>query len=111
MDLGLADADYIRSYLAEYRGRYGCGSVTLDVLASFYGWLESEDRIVKNPARRIHKIKVPLENKKVFSENEIEELRTACSGNLRDTAILELCLSSGIRVGELVLEFDDFNHT
>ncbi len=106
MDLRLADADYIRSYLAEYRGRRGCGNVTLDnirrVLSSFYGWLESEDRIVKNPVRKIHKIKVPLEKKEPFSEEEIEDLRAVCSGSLRNTAILELCLSSGIRVGELV---------
>ena len=37
-------------------GRRGCGNVTLDnirrVLSSFYGWLESEDRIVKNNFRK-----------------------------------------------------------
>ena len=105
-DIRLADADFIRSYLAGYQGRNGCGNTTMDNirrdLSSFYSWLEAEDRIVKSPVRRIHKIKTPREKKEPFSEEETERLRKGCSGNKRDEAIMELLLSSGIRVGELV---------
>lgn len=106
LDIRLADADFIRSYLADYRERNGCGNITLDnirrVLSSFYGWLESEERIVKSPVRRIHRIKVPQEKKEAFTEEDVEDLRRVCSMNKRDAAVLELLLSSGIRVGELV---------
>lgn len=105
-DLRLADADFIRSYLAAYQGRNGCGNVTLDnvrrVLSSFYGWLEVEDKILKSPVKRIHRIKTLQEKKEPFSEEEVENLRKKSCKNKRDAAIVELLLSSGIRVGELV---------
>ena len=113
-DIRLADADFIRSYLARYQGRNGCGNTTMDnirrVLSSFYSWLEAEDRIVKSPVRRIHKIKTPREKKEPFSEEETEKIRRECAGNKRDIAIAELLLSSRIRVGELVtMDRDDID--
>ena len=105
-DIRLADADFICSYPAAYQARNGCGNVTLDnvrrVLSSFYGWLEVEDKILKSPVKRIHKIKTLQEKKEPFSEEEVENLRKKSSKNKRDAAIVELLLSSGIRVSELV---------
>lgn len=95
-DLRLADADFIRSYLAGYQGRNGCGNTTMDnirrVLSSFYSWLEAEDRIVKSPVRRIHKIKTPREKKEPFSEEEVENLRKKSSKNKLPIDIWTYCL-------------------
>ena len=51
----------LRNYLANYKNNSNAGMVTIDnirrTLSSFFAWLENEDYIVKNPVRRIHKVK------------------------------------------------------
>ena len=59
--------------------------------------------------RRIHKIKTKKTVKNVITDEEIEKLRDNCK-NLRDTAMIDLLYSTGIRVGELVkLNIEDIN--
>lgn len=69
-------------------------------LSAFYQWLLKEEIIKKNPMVKINPIKYTDEIKLPFSEVEIDLLRKSCS-TLRDRAIFELLLSSGIRVSEL----------
>lgn len=52
--------------------------------------------------RRIHHIKIPQMIKKPFTEEDIEILRDSCKKNIRNKAMINLFISSGIRVGELV---------
>lgn len=106
----------IRTYLANYQKRNGCTNVTLDtvrrILSSFYRWMENEDYILKNPMKRIYKMKQPVVIKTVFTDEEIEMLRNDLSNNKRNIAILNLLISSGIRVSELInLNIDDLNLT
>lgn len=108
--------DQIRIFLANYQRINKCSNVTLDnirrILSSFYKWLESEDYIIKSPMTRIHKVKTPVVVKSVFTDEELELLRTELSGNSRNIAILNLLISSGIRIGELVnLNINDINLT
>jgi len=70
------------------------------VLLSFFTWLCNEEYIQKNPVLKIKNIKQPKILKRPFSQTEIEELRDACN-NLRDRAIIEVLLSTGMRCGEL----------
>lgn len=97
----------IRGYLSAVQTETGCSSTSMDnirrILSSFFMWMEVEDYILKNPMRRIHKIKTPKILKEAFSEDEIEDLRASCHPSLRSTAIVDFLLSTGIRVGELVL--------
>ena len=79
------------------------------VFSSFFAWLENEDYIIKSPVRRIHKVKTAVTVKETFSDENIEKMRDNCS-NIRELAIIELLLSTGMRVGELVnLNIEDLN--
>ncbi len=103
----------LRNYLADYKSSSNAGMVTIDnmrrVLSSFFAWLENEDYIVKSPIRRIHKVKATKKVKETLTDENLEELRDTCS-NVRDLAILELLISTGMRVGELTkLNISDMN--
>jgi len=106
----------IRNYLSNYKDNSSCGSITIDnirrVLSSFFSWLEDEDYIIKRPIRRIHKIKTAVVIKEVLTDENLERLRDECE-NIRDLSLIELLISTGMRVGELVnlninsLNFED----
>lgn len=94
----------LRVWLDGYQ-RGGASKVTVNnvrrILSSFFTWLEEEDIIIKSPMRRIHNIKTGKHVKLPFTDDEVENLR-GWSGELRDSAMINLLISSGIRVGELV---------
>ena len=106
----------IRNYLSNYKDNSSCGSTTIDnirrVLSSFFSWLEDEDFIIKSPIRRIHRIKTPTVVKEILTDENLENLRDKCE-NVRDLSLVELLISTGMRVGELVnlnisnLNFED----
>ena len=103
----------IRKYLSRYKEINNCGSTTIDnirrVLSSFFSWLEDEDYIIKSPVRRIHKIKTPSMVKETLTDENLERLRDECN-NVRDLSLIELLISTGMRVGEIVnLNINDLN--
>lgn len=107
--------DDLRSYLNGYAEKRHVGKVTMDnirrILSSFFSWLEEEDYIVKNPMRRIHRVKTAAIAKRVLDDEQLETLRDGCDTK-RDLAIVEMLASTGMRVGELVrlnIEHVDFN--
>ena len=103
----------LRNYLSNYKNNSTAGMVTIDnirrTLSSFFAWLENEDYIIKSPVRRIHKVKAIKKVKETLTDENLEKLRDTCS-NVRDLAILELLISTGMRVGELTrLNIADMN--
>ncbi|ALP91023.1 MULTISPECIES: site-specific tyrosine recombinase/integron integrase [Clostridium] len=109
----LIETEDIRTYLAEYFKDRNCSKVSLDnirrIISSFFSWLEEESYIIKNPVRRIHKIKTTKIIKETYTDENIEILRDNCMSK-RDLAIIDLLNSTGMRVGELVrLSIGDVN--
>ena len=105
--------EILRNYLSNYKTNSNACMVTIDnirrTLSSFFAWLENEDYIVKSPVRRIHKVKATKKVKETFTDENLEKLRDTCA-NVRDLAILELLISTGMRVGELTrLNIADMN--
>ena len=95
----------IRCYLADQQEQRGLSKVTIDnlrrIYSSFFSWLEDEDYITKSPVRRIHKVRTDALVKEVLTDENIEVLRDSCH-ELRDIAMIDLLLITGMRVGELV---------
>lgn len=105
--------EHLRKYLVEYQQEHNCSKTTIDNIrrniSSFFSWLEEEDYIIKSPVKRIHKVKTTQRVKSVITDECIERLRDGCN-EIRDLAMFDFLLSTGIRVGELVnLNIKDIN--
>ena len=81
-------------------------------LSAFYQWMTNEEIIQRNPIMAMNPIAFQGKEKKPFTDVEIDALRGACS-NIKERAIVETLLSTGVRVQELVdLNLDDIDfHT
>ncbi len=103
--LNQIETEDLRIYLSEYQKKNNAGKQTIDnirrILSSFFTWLEDENYILKSPVRRIHKIKTAKLVKETYTDENLVVLRDNCK-NLRDLAIIDMLMSTGMRVGELV---------
>lgn len=70
-------------------------------LSSFYTYLMREELVLKNPMYRVDKIKTQKKEKQAFTDYDVERIRNACR-TMREKAIVEVLLSTGCRVGELI---------
>lgn len=97
------DANDIRRCLSDMMER-GCSPVTVNntrrVLSTFFQWLENEDIVRKSPVKRTKALKEEKADKKPYSDEDVAKMREACA-DVREKAIFELLLSSGMRVSEL----------
>jgi len=98
--------DDIRYYLVKYQYDRKISNLSIDnmrrIFSSFFTWLTDEEYINRNPMKKIKKIRYEIRVKKPYSEEELEIIRDTCT-NIRDLAIVDVFVSTGMRVGELVL--------
>ena len=98
-------ADDVRYYLALKVQRDGCTNVTANnerrCVSAFYGWLQKEEILLKNPMNKVDPIKTEKVKKKAYALMDLEKIRLGCRGN-REKAIVETLASTWCRVSELV---------
>lgn len=98
-------ADDIRLYLALRERRDGITKTTanneLRYMRSFFSWLHIEELIPRNPTAKLEAIKTAKRKKQAFTELEVERIRDSCV-NAKEIAVVEIMLSTGCRVSELV---------
>ncbi|MDD3225817.1 MAG: tyrosine-type recombinase/integrase [Clostridium sp.] len=81
-------------------------------IKAFFSWLDSEDLIPNNPAKKLEVAKLPKRLRKALTLEELELLRIACEDN-RDRALIEFLFATGCRVSEVEncnIEDLDFNN-
>lgn len=103
--------DDIRRYLLYYE-KSVCKTTADNCrrnLNVFFQFMENEEYIRKNPVKKIPKIKEEIKYKRFYTDFEIESMRDACI-NKRELALIDLLISTGIRVSEvcniLITEID-----
>jgi len=81
----------------------------ISTIKAFYTWLVEEEYLERNPTRKIRTPKEPASLPRNLSKEDLELLRWHPKSD-RNQAIMELLVSSGMRVGELVkLNRDDID--
>lgn len=104
----------VRNYLTHEKVR-GLSNVSIENirtnLNAFYQWMTNEEYISKNPCAGISPIKCHVEIKQPFSIVEQDALKNHCD-TLKERAMIEVLLTSGVRVSELIgLDVSDIDYT
>jgi len=117
LDIAKTKKAHILTYLVNQQ-KLGKSSSTVSrtivALKNFFDFLKKEKEVDDNPAISIHSPKQIKKTPAILSEEEINELmelpdKDSFKGS-RDSAILELMYSSGIRVTELInIKLHDIN--
>lgn len=107
-------ADDIRMYIATrtYKDKVSKATANNERrnLSALYAWLQKEEILLKNPMNKVDPLKETKVKKKAFSQMDIEKIRGACRTK-RETAIVEILLSTWARVTEISEIKTDDIHT
>lgn len=80
-------------------------------LKGFFGWLQNEEYIIKNPAAKLKQTKVPRVILQGYKAENLETLREACKTE-REKCLFELLDSTACRISELDgIKIEDINFT
>lgn len=97
-DVSTAD---LRVYLGQFtKLKTSTLSRKLSVLKSFFGWLTSEDILLKDPSRKIKPPKKEQRIPKALNIEELEMIREACV-TPRERAMIEVYYATGARLSEV----------
>jgi len=93
----------IRRWIARFLGKVKESTMVtkLYCIKSFFGWLRKQHYIVEDPAEDIEIPAIPSRRRKSLTVKQLEQVRMACKDD-RERAIVEIYMSTGCRVSELV---------
>ncbi|WP_061313858.1 site-specific integrase [Clostridium botulinum] len=78
-------------------------------LKNFFGWLQNEEYLIKNPAFKLKQTKVPKLILEGYKADNLEILRDSCM-TLREKALFELIESTACRISEIQnIKLQDIN--
>lgn len=106
-------AQDIIDYLAirQYRDHISINykATMMRIFVAFFRWAYRKRHITEDITRDLDYVKIHKKRKDRLTDMEIEDMRDACK-NIRERAIVDLLLSTGMRVSELVaLDINDIN--
>jgi site-specific recombinase XerD len=80
----------------------------LNSIKTFYRYLRATGTVREDPAAELVHPKYEVKPPRILSKLEYRALRDACRNDVRISAIVELLLQTGLRIGELArLEMKD----
>jgi len=94
----------LEAFLAQLDGKGYSGAARrrkLYAMRSFFAFLEDAGIVSANPAGKLTPPKREKKEPRVLTEEEYRALLRACNHEVRDSAIVELLLQTGIRLSEL----------
>lgn len=110
-ELGEITSEDVIYFLAKYPVAKKVSNCTMDskrrYLSSIFGLLKKHKKINENPMDMVEQIKYCSKVKQPLSDKEIKNINSAINktknkvAKVRNTAIMQLCLDTGVRVSEL----------
>ena len=95
----------LRGYLARSGGSAATVAQRISAMRAYFKWATREQLVTEDPSERLTRPKVPVSLPRVLEVNEASNLVENALGEgavgLRNTAIVELAYSAGLRVAEL----------
>jgi integrase/recombinase XerD len=100
---GLVMPGHLERYLAalDVRGLAGATRRQLAAFTSFFRFLQHQGLVPVNPAQDLVPPRREQEPPRVLSEKEYKRLQEAVQFHVRDAAMIELLLQTGLRLSEL----------
>jgi site-specific recombinase XerD len=109
-DVQLEDINAFKDYLAGKNYTAKSISRKINSIKSFFRQLIAQKVITSNPAEQVSHPKYDLNPPRILSKLEYRALRDTCRDDVRISAIIEVLLQTGIRIGELAsLTLEDLN--
>lgn len=101
----------LRMFLSAYGKGKQASTINgyITYLKNFFGWMQNEEYIIKNPAAKLKQTKVPKIILQGYKADNLEKLREACLTE-KEKCLFEILDSTGCRISEIDnIKIEDIN--